>query len=64
MATIEEQVAQDVARGLYSAAVGQQILANAGLTAPQIAAGVVGNPGAGAALGTNPMQRAGGASNW
>ena len=64
MATIEEQVAQDVARGLYSAAVGQQILANAGLTAPQIAAGVVGNPGAGAAFGTNPMQRMGSGSNW
>ena len=64
MVTIAEQVALDVSKGLYSAAVGQQILANAGLTAPQIAAGVVGNPGAGAALGTNPMQRAGGASNW
>ena len=64
MATIEEQVAQDVARGLYSAAVGQQILANAGLTASQLAAGVVGDPGAGAAFGTNPMQRMGSGSNW
>ena len=64
MATIAEQVAQAVARGLYSAAVGQQILANAGLSAPQIASGVVGDPGAGAAFGTNPMQRAGSGSNW
>jgi hypothetical protein len=31
MATIAEQVAQDVARGLYSAEVGEQILANAGM---------------------------------
>ena len=64
MATIAEQVALDVARGLYSAAVGQQILANAGLSAPQIASGVVGDPSAGAAFGTNHMQRAGTGSNW
>ena len=54
MATIAEQVAQDVARGLYSAIVGQQILDNAGLSDVQLRSGV---PGKAAAFGLNPMQR-------
>ena len=57
MATIAEQVAQDVARGLYSDTVGRQILKNAGIAPSSLESGVVGNPGAGAAFGLNPMQR-------